>query len=167
MSRCFMIAAAVVGLAQAPAFPAAATAPTTVLYDGKATQVERAILEQGDLWITVGDLQRITGFELKPQGACREDVCIPVTQRGAGSLVRTERREKWFNATAFARKVRQAYVHDADASVWSLGEIPVLRGGFLTGGIAPDFELADRKGRPVRLSGFRGKKVLLLTWASW
>ena len=32
---------------------------------------------------------------------------------------------------------------------------------------APDFELKDRDGNVVRLSDFRGKKVLLVTWASW
>ena len=32
---------------------------------------------------------------------------------------------------------------------------------------APDFTLPDRNGKPVKLSQFRGKKVLLLTWASW
>ncbi len=33
--------------------------------------------------------------------------------------------------------------------------------------LAPDFALPDREGRTVRLSDFRGKRVLLLTWASW
>ena len=56
---------------------------------------------------------------------------------------------------------------DAGARVWSFGEIPVVRGSFLESRIAPDFTVPDRKGRPVRLSQFRGKKVLLVTWASW
>jgi peroxiredoxin len=33
--------------------------------------------------------------------------------------------------------------------------------------MAPDFAVPDRKGRVVRLSDFRGKKVLVVTWASW
>ncbi|MCZ6597977.1 MAG: redoxin domain-containing protein [Planctomycetota bacterium] len=33
--------------------------------------------------------------------------------------------------------------------------------------LAPDFALPDRHGNLVRLSDFRGKKVLLYTWASW
>ena len=35
------------------------------------------------------------------------------------------------------------------------------------GSEAPDFELKDQHGKRVRLSQFRGKKVLLVTWASW
>lgn len=35
------------------------------------------------------------------------------------------------------------------------------------GAMAPDFEQADTLGRPVRLSSFRGKYVLLDFWASW
>jgi peroxiredoxin len=33
--------------------------------------------------------------------------------------------------------------------------------------IAPDFVLDDASGKPVRLSGFRGKVVLLNFWATW
>ena len=56
---------------------------------------------------------------------------------------------------------------DTDARVWSFGEIPVVRGSFLESRLAPDVTVPDRKGRPVKLSQFRGKKVLLVTWASW
>jgi peroxiredoxin len=33
--------------------------------------------------------------------------------------------------------------------------------------VAPDFAVPDRKGRMVHLSDFHGKKVLVVTWASW
>jgi hypothetical protein len=100
---------------------------------------------------------RINQFELKPQGACRADMCIPIPK--------ALRSGEWFNLTGFSRKVGQTYV--ADAGVWSFGDIPVLRGSFYQSRIAPDFAVPDRKGRIVHLSDFRGKKVLVHTWASW
>ena len=74
---------------------------------------------------------------------------------------------EFFNLTAFARKVGEAFVADSDTRVWSFGEIPVVRGSFYSSRIAPDFAVPDRKGRVVHLSDFRGKKVLVVTWASW
>ena len=103
------------------------------------------------------DLPRINEFELKPQGACRADMCIPISKN-----LKTG---EWFNLTGFARKLGQTVV--ADSGVWSFGEIPVLRGNFYNSRIAPDFAVPDRKGRIVHLSDFRGKKVLVVTWASW
>jgi hypothetical protein len=49
----------------------------------------------------------------------------------------------------------------------SFGEIPVLRGAFYNSRIAPDFAVPDRTGKLVHLSDFRGKKALVITWASW
>ena len=73
----------------------------------------------------------------------------------------------WFDLTAFAKKAGEAVVADAGARVWSFGEIQALRGSFLNSRVAPDVTIPDRRGRPVSVSDFRGKKVLLLTWASW
>jgi hypothetical protein len=73
----------------------------------------------------------------------------------------------WFDLTAFARKVGEAVVADTDARVWSFGGIEALRGSFLNSRIAPEVSIPDRRGHTVKLSDFRGKKVLLVTWASW
>jgi hypothetical protein len=134
-----------------------------VLYDDRSIALADTAVDPAQspdaLWVRKTDLPRINEFELKPQGACRADVCIPVEKsmtRGA-----------YLNLTAFARKVGQTFVVDRDARVWSFGEIPLVRGQFVESRIAPDFELSDRGGRAVRLSNFRGKKVLVLTWASW
>ena len=37
----------------------------------------------------------------------------------------------------------------------------------VAGDPAPDFELASLNGGSVRLSDYRGKKVVLFMWASW
>lgn len=143
--------------------PSGAAAPkNTVLYGGKAIGLDRATTDAAapnTLWIQKSDLPRINDFELKPQGACRADVCIPIPPsmtRGAT-----------FNLTAFAQKVGQRVVADPANRAWSFGEIPVVRGAYLDSRMAPDFSIPDRKGRTVKLSQFRGKKVLLVTWASW
>jgi hypothetical protein len=130
---------------------------TTVLYADSAVKLDKIRPDGKDLWVRAADLPRINQFELKPQGACRADMCIPIPK--------TLKSGEWFNLTGFSRKLGQTYV--ADAGVWSFGEIPVLRGSFYQSRIAPDFAVPDRKGRIVHLSDFRGKKVLVHTWASW
>jgi hypothetical protein len=140
----------------AVAFAAPPTA-ATVLYDDTVIQLDKVRPDSNDLWVRSADLPRINQFELKPQGACRADMCIPV----AKNLKNGE----WFNLSGFARKVHQTVV--ADSGVWSFGEIPVIRGSFYNSRIAPDFAVPDRKGHTVHLSDFRGKKVLVVTWASW
>lgn len=135
------------------------SARDTVLYDGRAVVLSRATADKDALWIQQADLPSINGFELKPQGACREEICIPIPR----PMLRGAR----FNLTAFAERIGQRVVADPAARVWSFGEIPVVRGAFLESRVAPEFSVPDRKGRPVRLSRFRGKKVLVVTWASW
>ncbi len=140
----------------AVAFAAPPTA-ATVLYDDTVIQLDKVRPDSNDLWVRSSDLPRINQFELKPQGACRADMCIPIAKNLKNGA--------WFNLSGFARKVHQTVV--ADSGVWSFGEIPVIRGSFYNSRIAPDFAVPDRKGQTVHLSDFRGKKVLVVTWASW
>ena len=129
----------------------------TVLYAGRQIGLTASRVEKGDLWAPFSDLPRINEFAVKPQGACRADVCIP--------LGKDLKRNKWLNLSGFARKIRQPFVNEGP--LWSFGEIPVLRAGFLNSRIAPDFAVKNRQGATVRLTDFRGRKILLLTWASW
>ena len=137
-----------------------AQASATILYDSRAVALKSINVDaSGALWVQKADLPRINGFEIKPQGACRADICIPIPR---GMM-----RGDTFNLTAFAQRVGQKFIADPAARAWSFGEIPVMQGAYVDSRIAPDVEVPDRKGRPVRLSQFRGKKVLLVTWASW
>lgn len=143
------------------AFAAPSSAKSaTVLHHDHVVKLDKIRPDGGDfkdLWVRGADLPRINEFELKPQGACRADMCIPIS--------RSLKAGPWFNLSAFARKLGQPVVQES--SVWSFGEIPVLRGNFYNSRIAPDFAVSDRKGRTVHLSDFRGKKALVITWASW
>jgi hypothetical protein len=138
---------------------AAAATTTTVLYGDRAVTLDkiRPNAPGSDLWVRAADLPRINDFTLKPQGACRQDVCIPVPKELKNG--------EWFNLTGFARRTGEAVV--SDTNVWSFGEIPVMGGRYLSSRMAPDFAVPDRQGKIVRLSDFRGKKALVITWASW
>ena len=139
----------------------------TVLYNDKVVEVEKTLADVNDLWVQPQDLTRINGFELKPEGACLEDICIPIVQSGDNDIVIHRNQQKWFSVTGFAKKLGQMYVSDSDTNTWSFGQIPLRRESFLNKAMAPEFELKDRKGNTVKLSDFRGKKVFLVTWASW
>lgn len=139
----------------------------TILYGDRVVTIHQAHIEAPDLWITPDDLKRVNDFELKPSGACLDEICIPVTRSGDDALIRISAEKTWFNLTGFARKLDQAFVADTASRVWSFGEITTVRGSYFNDGIAPDFAVPDRTGQQISLSDFRGKKVLLLTWASW
>jgi hypothetical protein len=140
-----------------------ASPAATVLYDDRAVDLDRIGPDPrravDTLWIRKRDLIRVNGFELKPQGACRADVCIPIPK----DMTRGE----YFNLSAFANKAGQSVVAEPAARVWSFGEMQALGGGLANSRVAPDFNVPDRVGRAVHLASFRGKKALVITWASW
>lgn len=146
---------------------AANTSATTVIHAGQATALSKTLPDANDLWVVAEDLPKINGFTLKPEGMCRDDICIPVRQDQDSDLFVQRGKLKWLSLTQFARNLKQAYARDLETDTWSFGEIPLTRDRFLNGAMAPDFELKDRNGKTVRLSDFRGKKVMLVTWASW
>ncbi len=141
----------------------------TVVYDDVATTISPALEEQPDqLWVTTGDLTRATRFEVKPQGVCRDELCFPLPKERQQDFLRKNKQagKTWFNLTAFAALVHQAVAHDAAESMWYFGlrsdqqqRLSSLR--------AQDFTLPDMSGKLHSLSDFRGKKVFLITWASW
>jgi hypothetical protein len=95
---------------------------------------------------------RGTGWELRPEGACNGDLCVPLGERLDVALV--------------AERLGMALVHDAEEGLWALGPASV-GGRALTSAEAPELELPDLDGRPFRLSSLRGRKVVLVAWAPY
>jgi hypothetical protein len=95
-----------------------------------------------------------TGWEIKPEGACMGDVCVPLERDGG------------FDLQSIARQLRMALVHDADEGLWALGPAS-LESRALASAEAPDFSLPDFDGNEFRLSSLRGQKVLLVSWAPY
>jgi hypothetical protein len=144
---------------ESPIHPAGST---TVLYQGNA--ITLAATGKGDgLLVSPEDLTRINGFELKPQGACYEDICVPVTK----DMLVEQDGKVWFDLTAFADRIGQPYVADSEFRVWSFAEMPVKRESMMVDAQAPDFEVKDRQGKVIRMADLKGKKALIVTWSSW
>lgn len=152
-----------VGLCLCPGMLLAAT----VLYQDRVIPVTETLSDPNDLWVRPAALPNLNGFELKPEGACIDDICVPVKQDRDSAMFITRGGDSWFNVTELARRLQQPFVADHETAVWSLGPIPATRASFYQQGIAPDFALPDRQGREVTLADYDGMKVLLLTWASW
>lgn len=96
-----------------------------------------------------------TGWALKPEGACRGDLCVPLPQ-----LV-----DEWLDAHVLSERLGMPLLYDEPAGLWCLG--PESLGHALQSAEAPELRLPDWKGRPFDLRSLRGRKVLLLAWASW
>ena len=130
-------------------------------------EVTEVLADPNDLWVTKADLPDVNGFELKPEGACLDEICIPIKQSEDSDLFVTRQGKGWVNVTGLARILQQPVVADYDTQTFSLGAIPVQRTSFVRDAVAPDFELKDWQGNTYSLSDFKGKKIMLLSWASW
>jgi len=149
------------------AVPAAAKElRATLVYDDTAIDLAVARENGGQLWITTADLKRATRFEVKPQGVCRDELCFPLPKARQQEFVHKTPQVSWFNITAFATLVHQPVAHDAALETWYFGLRSDQRQQ-LSSLQAPDFALPDLHGKLHRLSDFQGKKILLVTWASW
>jgi hypothetical protein len=138
-----------------------------VIYGGVATEVSAGPEASDDLWVSPADLTKATKFELKPEGVCAGHLCFPLPKDREDKFVTRSGGNSSFNLSEFARLMRMPAAHDAKNGVWYFGPRPEEQNGYLQSLIAPDFKLADLEGKNHSLADFRGKKVLLITWASW
>ena len=105
------------------------------------------------------ELEARTGWAIKPEGACKGDLCVPLPDGGTT-------RGPTLDARMLAERLGMPLVHDADAGLWCLGP-ETIGGTALTTARAPELTLPDLDGNDLRLSSLRGQKVLLVAWASW
>jgi hypothetical protein len=101
------------------------------------------------------------GYELEENGLCRGDECVPVRDRSAllqGDAV---------DLQAFARALSRPLACDVAERTAVLGVSADERARRLASLEAPDFTLPDLAGKLHSLSQHRGKKVLLIAYASW
>ena len=116
-----------------------------------------------DLWLAARDAESSTGWTARPEGLCRGPVCDPLPPGREAEFVRDAR----VNVAALWRHLGRPVAHSGRGHVWVLGQSASDRASALRSLEAPDFTLPDPRGRLHSLSDYRGRKVLLVTWASW
>ena len=99
---------------------------------------------------------RGTGWDIKPEGACKGEVCVPLGA-AAGAA---------FDLSATAERLGMALVRDDEHDLWALGP-ETLSGHALVTAAAPDLVLDDLDGNEFHLSSLRGQKVVIVAWAPY
>lgn len=108
--------------------------------------------------VTPARFAEATGWEPKPEGLCRGEVCVPAP----GSL----RNDGSIDVEIAAERLGMPIVRDETHGVVAIGPA-TLGGRALPSAVAADPELLTRDGQPFRLSSLRGRKVLLVAWSSY
>jgi hypothetical protein len=132
----------------------------TIIDETRTTEVDAAL--DGDrILISPDAVERALGWSLRPEGFCRDDICVPVRE---GSRVLDGDN---VDLVALAHLLGRPLAVDREERAAALAASADDRGAVLATLEAPDFTLPDLDGRMHTLSALRGKKVFLAVWASW
>jgi hypothetical protein len=132
----------------------------TLIDAGKPVEIDAAI--GGDrVRLAPAAMKEALGLELHDNLLCSETMCIPLQQDAPleddGAI----------DLAALAGALDRPLAIDVAERVAFLGVSARERADELASLQAPDFTLPDLDGRSHSLAGQRGKKVLLVAWASW
>jgi hypothetical protein len=136
------------------------TTPFTLIANGQPHPLA-ATTDAAPLRLATKPLLGALGWTQKAEGLCQGDLCIPISD--SPDLITQE----GVDLLALAERLGRPVAVDRDESTASIGEETAAHGALLAQGVAPDFTLPDLSGTEHSLSGFRGKKVLLIAYASW
>ena len=132
----------------------------TILSEGPDVQVD-ASTRGGVVRVSAESVERALGWELTDEGFCLGPICYPlppdtdfVTDEG-------------IDLAGLAALIDRPIALDESEGAAYLGVSARERSQELELLEAPDFTLPDLKGELHSLSDYRGKKVLLVVYASW
>jgi hypothetical protein len=132
----------------------------TVLSPDAVSTAEATIVD-GRVLVAPDVVASTLGWELKAEGLCRDDVCIPVRDDAGvrcGDSV---------DLAAAAAAVGSSVLVDDEASVMAISISSDRRRNALKGRQAGDFTLPDLDGTLHSLEDFKDRKRLLVAFASW
>ena len=110
------------------------------------------------LRLPVTEFEAASAWSLKPQGACRGEVCVPLPPDAV--------QDGTVDVQAVAERLGMPLVHDAAAQLWALGP-ETLSGHALPSAEAPELVLPTVDGEAFHLSSLHGQKVVLVAWAPY
>ncbi len=113
-----------------------------------------ALVILDSLDVTAEQLAAGTGWEMKPEGACKAEVCVPLDQ------------SEGFDLVATVARLGMSLVRDEQAGLWAVGP-ESLGGRALVSAEAPELVLDDVNGNEFRLSSLHGQKVVVVSWAPY
>jgi hypothetical protein len=132
----------------------------TIIDAGRAVDVD-ARVDAGRVLLSENALREALGWELHEGTLCNDTMCVPLpsgSSLAAGGAL---------DLAEVADVLDRPLALDAAEGAAYLGASARERADALASLIAPDFTLPDVAGRSHTLAEHRGKKVLLVVWASW
>jgi len=109
--------------------------------------------------LTVDEFEWMTGWEIKPEGACQHEVCVPLPPLDRDA-------EGRIDVTVVAEQLGMPIAHDEVHGLWALGP----RSGdrrVLDSARMPELVLPGFDGGAFDVASLRGRKVVLMAWSSW
>jgi hypothetical protein len=131
----------------------------TVISEDGTSEVD-AVVDGARVLVAPPAVATAIGWQLKLEGLCRDDVCVPVL----GRLPLDDGR---VDLVAAAGVLERPTLLDADADMLVVGVSAADRREALRGLQLPAFVLPDLDGTLHTNDEWRGKKKLLVAFSSW
>ena len=154
--------------------PGVGATRTVTVYERASQTIDRtaAIVDDDEVYLPVAFLVDPLGLKrkdlpAKKVGICRDDLCVPFSVGAGPNALRLVGDREFVPLAFLAKALGGTMVWDADRDDLLLDltgrrqDVPAESDPHL------EFTLSDLDGKPVSLSAFRGRKVLLFAWASW
>ena len=126
----------------------------------KITSLEGSWIDN-EPYVASADVEEVLGWQVKPEGLCRGDVCIPIDD----GIVSQD--DNSLNLKDVAALAGRPSLSAPESGVIAIGQPHAVRSKALKDRVAPDFKLPDISGADQALSDWAGKKRLLVAFSSW
>jgi len=139
------------------------TATTTVLWGDDV----HTVASVDTTVVSASDFEEVTGWDLRPEGLCNGDACVPVANRPGSPPDTLEPQPGRIDLAVAARLLDRPVVVEAPGGIIAVGVPRADRRRALMDRVAPTFTLPDLDGTPRSLEELRGDTTVMVTFSSW